>query len=118
MSSTRSASQTDVYKRQRYIRGLGLISSDSENAKTYYHYVCDEQGSVSRITVSYTHLDVYKRQKDDRVAALFCNKAGYDMYDAHPFVLEGGAIHTCLLYTSPPEFIMIPIKVLKSIFRF
>lgn len=33
----------------RYIRGLGLISSDSENAKTYYHYECDEQGSVSRI---------------------------------------------------------------------
>ena len=33
----------------RYIRGLGLISSDGENAKTYYHYVCDEQGSVSRI---------------------------------------------------------------------
>lgn len=33
----------------RYIRGLGLISSDSENAKTYYHYVCDEQGSVSCI---------------------------------------------------------------------
>ena len=33
----------------RYIRGLGLISSDSENAKTYYHYVCDEQGSVSSI---------------------------------------------------------------------
>ena len=33
----------------RYIRGLGLISSDSENAKMYYHYVCDEQGSVSRI---------------------------------------------------------------------
>ena len=29
-----------------------------------------------------------------RVAALFCNKAGDDMYDAHPFVLEGGAIHT------------------------
>lgn len=28
----------------RYIRGLGLISSDSENAKTYYHYVSDEQG--------------------------------------------------------------------------
>ena len=33
----------------RYIRGLGLISSDSENAKTYYHYVCDGQGSVSHI---------------------------------------------------------------------
>ena len=33
----------------RYIRGLGLISSDSENAKTYYHYVSDEQSSVSHI---------------------------------------------------------------------
>ena len=33
----------------RYIRGLGLISSDSENAKAYYHYVSDEQGSVSHI---------------------------------------------------------------------
>ena len=33
----------------RYIRGLGLISSDSEKAKTYYHYVSDEQGSVSHI---------------------------------------------------------------------
>ena len=32
--------------------------------------------------------------KDDRVAALFCNETGYDIYDAHPFVLEGGAIHT------------------------
>ena len=31
--------------------------------------------------------------KDDRVADLFCNKAGYDMYDAHPFVLELSLIH-------------------------
>ena len=34
----------------RYIRGLGLISSDSENAKTYYHYVSDEQGSITHVT--------------------------------------------------------------------
>ena len=33
----------------RYIRGLGLISSDSENAKTYYHYVSDEQGSITHV---------------------------------------------------------------------
>ena len=30
----------------RYIRGLGIISSDSESAGTYYHYVSDNQGSV------------------------------------------------------------------------
>ena len=33
----------------RYIRGLGLISSDSEKAKTYYHYVSDEQGSITYV---------------------------------------------------------------------
>lgn len=40
----------------RYIRGLGLISSDSEKAKTYYHYVSDEQGSI-------THVIMVKRRK-------------------------------------------------------
>lgn len=33
----------------RYIRGLGLISSDSESAKTYYHYVTDEYSSVTYV---------------------------------------------------------------------
>lgn len=33
-------------------------------------------------------------EKDDKVASSFCRKTGYDLYDAHPFVLEGGAIHT------------------------
>ena len=31
--------------------------------------------------------------KDDEVAASFCKSQGYDVYDAHPFVLEGGSIH-------------------------
>ena len=33
----------------RYIRGLGSISFDSEEAKTYYHYVSDEQGSITHV---------------------------------------------------------------------
>ena len=33
----------------RYIRGLGIISSDSEEEKTYYHYVSDEQGSITHV---------------------------------------------------------------------
>ena len=33
----------------RYIRGFGIISSDSESARTYYHYVSDNQGSVRLI---------------------------------------------------------------------
>ena len=34
----------------RYIRGYELISSDSEAAKTYYHYASDEMGSITHIT--------------------------------------------------------------------
>ncbi|MFG6324302.1 MAG: RHS repeat-associated core domain-containing protein [Lachnospiraceae bacterium] len=33
----------------RYIRRLGIISSDSESARTYYHYISDNQGSIRLI---------------------------------------------------------------------
>jgi agmatine deiminase len=32
--------------------------------------------------------------KDDKVAGSFCKEMGYDYYDAAPFVLEGGSIHS------------------------
>ncbi len=31
---------------------------------------------------------------DDKVAIAFCSKQGFDYYDAAPFVLEGGSIHS------------------------
>lgn len=34
---------------KRYIRGLGLISSDCEQSKTYYHYVSDNVGSITHV---------------------------------------------------------------------
>ena len=33
----------------RYLRGYEIISSDSESARTYYHYVNDENGSVTHV---------------------------------------------------------------------
>lgn len=33
-------------------------------------------------------------EQDDKVAAEFCRQTGYDYYDAAPFVLEGGSIHS------------------------
>ena len=33
----------------RYLRGLDLIGSDIENARTYYHYVSDTNGSIAYI---------------------------------------------------------------------
>ncbi len=33
-------------------------------------------------------------QQDDQAASFFCRHLGVERYDAHPFVLEGGAIHS------------------------
>ena len=33
-----------------HIRGHELLASDSERARTYYHYACDEMGSITDIT--------------------------------------------------------------------
>ena len=46
---TRMMEETGNGTITRYIRGLGIISSDSEEAKTYYHYVSDEQGSITHV---------------------------------------------------------------------
>ena len=32
--------------------------------------------------------------EDDALAEAFCGQLGIDVYDAHPFVLEGGAVHS------------------------
>ncbi|MBD5465856.1 MAG: hypothetical protein HDR22_08580 [Lachnospiraceae bacterium] len=65
----------------RYIRGLGIISSDSESARTYYHYVSDEQGSITHI------LKGEEKEEADRAASVDVEEAGgrvlnYYEYDA------------------------------------
>ncbi len=64
----------------RYIRGLGIISSDSEEAKTYYHYVSDEQGSITHILsedaeiLNHYRYDAFGNiiQKTEKVENRFC----------------------------------------------
>ena len=36
----------------RYIRGLELLASDAENARTYYHYASDEMGSITHVAAN------------------------------------------------------------------
>ena len=64
----------------RYIRGLGIISSDSEEAKTYYHYVSDEQGSITHVLsedaeiLNYYSYDAFGNiiEKTEKVENRFC----------------------------------------------
>ena len=64
----------------RYIRGLGIISSDSEEAKTYYHYVSDEQGSITHVLsedaeiLNHYNYDAFGNiiEKTEKVENRFC----------------------------------------------
>jgi RHS repeat-associated protein len=44
----------------RYIRGYGILSSDSEKARTYYHYVSNEANSVTHVTDENSVLNKYE----------------------------------------------------------
>ena len=44
------AEEDEAGEHIRYIRGHELLASDSERARTYYHYACDEMGSITDIT--------------------------------------------------------------------
>jgi RHS repeat-associated protein len=44
----------------RYIRGYDILSSDSEKARTYYHYVSDEANSVTHVTDENSVLNKYE----------------------------------------------------------
>ena len=46
------AEENDEGQITRFVRGLGLISSDCESARTYYHYVSDEKGSITDIVAA------------------------------------------------------------------
>lgn len=64
----------------RYVRELGLITSDSESARTYYHYVSDEQGSTTHIlddenkVLNYYSYDTFGNiiAKEEKVENRFC----------------------------------------------
>ena len=63
-------------------------------------FVVDGDGSVRGINWSFNawggeYDGLYADwDKDDALAAKFMEHAGYDCYDAAPFVLEGGSIHS------------------------
>ena len=68
----------------RYIRGLGLVSSDSEEARTYYHYASDELGSITHIVKAAVHKKLEEDgradegEKDEDCQVL--NRYAYDAF--------------------------------------
>ncbi len=82
---------------------LHIIEMESDDAWTRDvgpTFVTDKKGTIRGINWSFNawggEVDgLYANwDKDDAVASGFCENQGFDLYDAAPFVLEGGSIHS------------------------
>jgi agmatine deiminase len=92
-----------VIDRQTARDRLCIMEMDSDDAwarDVGPTFVTDRKGSIRGINWSFNawggEVDgLYATwDKDDAVASGFCGEAGYEFYDAAPFVLEGGSIHS------------------------
>ena len=96
--SAAGASQTAV--RRPDIRLLPIDSDDAWARDVGQTFVVNTDGEVRGIDWEFnawggTVDGLYAHwEKDDKVAEQVCSALGYHCYDAHPFVLEGGAIHS------------------------
>ena len=63
--------QNEDGNRIRYIRGLDLICSDSEKARNYYHYACDEMGSITHVVL---------QNNNENTSAQVLNHYEYDAF--------------------------------------
>ena len=79
---------------------LDIESNDAWARDVAPTFVTDDGGNVRGINWSFNawggEVDgLYASwDLDDMVAGSFCDKQGFDYYDATPFVLEGGSIHS------------------------
>ena len=85
---------------RRNIRVIEMESDDAWARDVAPTFVVNGEGTVRGIDWEFNAWGgetdgLYAHwEKDDRVAASVCEALGYDCYDAHPFVLEGGSIHS------------------------
>ncbi len=82
------------------VQVLAIESDDAWARDVGPTFVLDRSGAVHGIDWAFNawggEVDgLYASwEKDDQVAAAFCRTLGYPVVDAHPFILEGGSIHS------------------------
>ena len=93
-----SLEQKDLLTKRLHI--LNIESNDAWARDVAPTFVADDLGNVRGVNWSFNawggEVDgLYADWAlDDKVAGTFCDKQEFDYYDAAPFVLEGGSIHT------------------------
>jgi len=82
------------------VRILPMESDDAWARDVGPTFVVNDQGGVRGVDWRFnawggTYDGLYAHwEQDDAVAKAFCGLLEFDYYDAHPFVLEGGSIHS------------------------
>ena len=72
--ANREGKRKDVYKRQDCILTAKLDYAEKHGIKTEYSIMAPENFPLDSVAVSYTHLDVYKRQpKSGKTSISLCN---------------------------------------------
>ena len=90
--------QKDLLTKRLHI--LEIESDDAWARDVAPTFVADDTGNVRGVNWSFNawggEVDgLYANwDLDDKVAIAFCDRQGFDYYDAVPFVLEGGSIHS------------------------
>lgn len=90
----------EVFKNNKNVKVLEIETDDAWARDMTPTFVSDGQGIIRGIDWEFNawggEFDgLYASwDKDDKAASLFCEALKLDCYDAHPFVLEGGSIHT------------------------
>lgn len=98
--SAREAFFGDASAPKPDVRIIEMESDDAWARDVGPTFVVDRNGAVRGIDWKFnawggTVDGLYAHwEKDDRVAEQFCEAAGFECYEAHPFVLEGGSIHS------------------------
>ncbi len=88
------------FEGEENIRILEIETNDAWARDVGPTFVTNAKGEVRGIDWCFnawggTYDGLYAHwEQDDLAAGEICRQLGYSVYDAHPFVLEGGAIHT------------------------
>lgn len=89
-----------IFENSENVEVLNINSDDAWARDTAPTFVKNSNGDVRAIDWKFNawggeYDGLYASwDKDDRIPKEFCKRTGYKLYDAHPFVLEGGSIHT------------------------
>ncbi len=99
-SDRKYAHAKDLFSKLENVNVLNINSDDAWARDTAPTFIVNNEGDVRAIDWQFNawggeYDGLYADwSRDDRIPYELCKRLGYELYNAHPFVLEGGSVHT------------------------